>query len=43
MSNGFYRHLTEQLHQLQADGLFKQERIITSAQQAKIAVGGEQV
>ncbi|MBQ4670916.1 glycine C-acetyltransferase [Aeromonas dhakensis] len=43
MSNGFYRHLTEQLEQLQAEGLYKQERVITSAQQARIAVGGEQV
>ncbi|MCS3769259.1 glycine C-acetyltransferase [Aeromonas hydrophila] len=43
MSNGFYRHLTEQLSQVQAEGLYKQERIITSAQQAQIAVGGEQV
>jgi hypothetical protein len=29
MSNGFYRHLTEQLEQVQAEGLYKQERIIT--------------
>ncbi|BDC80139.1 2-amino-3-ketobutyrate coenzyme A ligase [Aeromonas hydrophila] len=43
MSNGFYRHLTEQLEQVQAEGLYKQERVITSAQQARIAVGGEQV
>ncbi|MGY3902572.1 glycine C-acetyltransferase [Aeromonas lusitana] len=43
MSNGFYRHLSEQLEQVKAEGLYKQERIITSAQQAQIAVGGEQV
>ena len=43
MSNGFYRHLTEQLEQVKAEGLYKQERIITSAQQAQIAVGGDQV
>ena len=43
MSNGFYRHLTAQLEQVKAEGLYKQERIITSAQQAQIAVGGEQV
>ncbi|MGY3859819.1 glycine C-acetyltransferase [Aeromonas intestinalis] len=43
MSNGFYRHLTEQLEQVKAEGLYKQERVITSAQQARIAVGGEQV
>lgn len=43
MSNGFYRHLSEQLEQVKAEGLYKQERIITSAQQARIAVGGEQV
>ncbi|WP_434664787.1 glycine C-acetyltransferase [Aeromonas sp. NJAU223] len=43
MSNGFYRHLTEQLEQVKAEGLYKQERVITSAQQARISVGGEQV
>ncbi|UBO73963.1 glycine C-acetyltransferase [Aeromonas rivuli] len=43
MSNGFYRHLTEQLEQVQAEGLYKQERIISSAQQASIAVGQQQV
>ena len=42
MSNGFYRHLTEQLSQVQAEGLYKQERIITSAQQAQIAPGHQQ-
>ena len=29
MSNGFYRHLAEQLEQVKAEGLYKQERIIT--------------
>ncbi|MFM4721326.1 glycine C-acetyltransferase [Aeromonas bivalvium] len=43
MSNGFYRHLTEQLDQVQAEGLYKQERIISSAQQANIEVGQQQV
>ncbi|MGY3871009.1 glycine C-acetyltransferase [Aeromonas crassostreae] len=43
MSNGFYRHLTEQLDQVQAEGLYKQERIISSAQQASIEVGQQQV
>ena len=43
MSNGFYRHLTEQLGQVQAEGLYKQERIITSAQQADITVGDSHV
>jgi len=41
---GFFSHLTEQIDQVKADGLYKAERIITTAQQAKIAVTtGEQV
>ena len=43
MSNGFYRHLAEQLEQVKAEGLYKQERIITSAQQAQIAEDGRTV
>jgi glycine C-acetyltransferase len=40
----FYSHLTAQLAQVKEDGLYKAERIITTAQQAKIAVAsGEQV
>ncbi len=41
---GFYSHLTAQIEQVKTDGLYKAERIITTAQQAKIAVtSGEQV
>ncbi|MCC2617521.1 glycine C-acetyltransferase [Aestuariibacter halophilus] len=44
MSQAFTQHLQAQLDQVKADGLFKQERIITSQQQADIAVqGGEHV
>ncbi len=43
-TKGFYAHLTEQIAQVKEDGLYKAERIITTAQQAKIAVtSGEQV
>lgn len=43
MSHAFYRHLSEQLQQVKAEGLYKQERIITSAQQASIDVAQQQV
>lgn len=40
----FYTHLHDQLTQVKQDGLYKAERIITTAQQAQIAVTtGEQV
>lgn len=40
----FYQNLQEQIAQVKADGLYKAERVITTAQQAKIAVTtGEQV
>ncbi|GAW94975.1 MULTISPECIES: glycine C-acetyltransferase [Colwellia] len=40
----FYSHLTAQIDQVKTDGLYKAERIITTAQQAKISVAsGEQV
>ncbi|MFQ3208748.1 MAG: glycine C-acetyltransferase [Colwellia sp.] len=43
-TQGFYSHLTAQIAQVKEDGLYKAERIITTAQQAKIAVAsGEQV
>ena len=43
-TKGFYSHLTEQITQVKEDGLYKAERIITTAQQAEIAVtSGEQV
>jgi glycine C-acetyltransferase len=44
MSANFYTHIQEQIDQVKTDGLYKAERIITTAQQAKIAVAsGEQV
>ena len=40
----FYRHLQGQIDQVKEEGLYKAERVITTAQQAKIAVNtGEQV
>ena len=43
-SFGFYSHLQSQIDQVKEDGLYKAERIITTAQQAKISVSsGEQV
>lgn len=43
-SINFYSHIQEQISQVKAEGLYKAERIITTAQQAKIAVStGEQV
>lgn len=38
MSQAFYQHLSDQLEQVKQDGLFKSERIITSAQKADIDV-----
>ncbi|GHF99830.1 glycine C-acetyltransferase [Thalassotalea marina] len=43
-TTNFYGHLAEQLQQVEQDGLYKKERIITTAQQAKIAVStGDEV
>ena len=43
-SKAFYSHLTEQIKQVKNDGLYKAERVITTAQQANIAVdSGEKV
>ncbi|MEI6893771.1 MAG: glycine C-acetyltransferase [Colwellia sp.] len=43
-TKGFYSHLSAQIEQVKEDGLYKAERIITTAQQAKITVAsGEQV
>lgn len=43
-SINFYNHIQEQISQVKAEGLYKAERVITTAQQAKIAVDtGEQV
>lgn len=38
MSQAFYQHLSDQLEQVKQDGLYKSERIITSAQKADIDV-----
>ena len=44
MSVNFYSHIQDQISQVKTDGLYKAERIITTAQQAEIAVSsGEQV
>lgn len=42
MRGDFYKQLTNDLDTARAEGLFKEERIITSAQQADITVGGSQ-
>ena len=44
MPTNFYTHIQEQIEQVKTDGLYKAERVITTAQQAQIAVNtGEQV
>lgn len=44
MSSTFYTHLQDQINQVKEDGLYKAERVITTAQQAEIAVStGEEV
>lgn len=44
MSVNFYSHIQAQIDQVKTEGLYKSERIITTAQQAQIAVAsGEQV
>ena len=40
MPNQFYQQIKDQLVQTQADGLFKNERIITSSQDADIEISG---
>lgn len=40
MRGDFYKQLTNDTDTARAEGLFKEERIITSAQQADITVGG---
>jgi len=43
-NNGFFSHLQTQIDEVKAEGLYKAERVITTAQQAKIAVNtGEEV
>ena len=36
MKNTFYQHITQQLEQIKAEGLYKSERFINSSQQAEI-------
>ncbi|MBT8153236.1 glycine C-acetyltransferase [Epibacterium ulvae] len=43
MSQDFLNHLTETLHQIEADGLYKRERMITSPQAGEIQVGDRAV
>ncbi|MDX3775156.1 glycine C-acetyltransferase [Chromatiaceae bacterium AAb-1] len=44
MRNGaFLQHLQQQIDEVQAEGLYKAERIISSQQQASIQVGGKEV
>jgi len=44
MPTNFYTHIQDQIDQVKHDGLYKAERIITTAQQAKISVTtGEEV
>ncbi len=44
MSVNFFSHIQEQITQVKAEGLYKAERVITTAQQTEIAVNtGEQV
>ncbi|PCI59508.1 MAG: glycine C-acetyltransferase [Gammaproteobacteria bacterium] len=44
MPANFYSHIQDQIEQVKEDGLYKAERVITTAQQAQIAVStGEQV
>ncbi|GAB2678661.1 glycine C-acetyltransferase [Aliiglaciecola sp. 3_MG-2023] len=38
MSQAFYQHLSQQIEQVKHDGLYKSERVITSAQKADIVV-----
>ncbi|MGL1957679.1 MAG: glycine C-acetyltransferase [Colwellia sp.] len=44
MSANFHHHIQAQIEQVKSDGLYKAERVITTAQQTKIAVStGEEV
>ncbi|VEB76622.1 2-amino-3-ketobutyrate coenzyme A ligase [Providencia rustigianii] len=42
MSDQFYQQIKQQLVQIEADGLFKNERIITTSQDADIEIQGGQ-
>ncbi|MCK5502269.1 MAG: aminotransferase class I/II-fold pyridoxal phosphate-dependent enzyme, partial [Tritonibacter mobilis] len=43
MSNAFLSHISETLTQIEADGLYKRERMITSPQGGEIRVGARNV
>ncbi|MFA3919182.1 glycine C-acetyltransferase [Ruegeria hyattellae] len=43
MSHAFLSHISDTLTQIEAEGLYKRERIITSPQGGEIIVGGRQV
>ncbi|WP_170607498.1 glycine C-acetyltransferase [Ruegeria arenilitoris] len=43
MADAFLSHITDTLAQIQAEGLYKRERMITSPQGGEITVGGKQV
>ncbi|TMV04967.1 glycine C-acetyltransferase [Ruegeria sediminis] len=43
MSNAFLSHVTDTLDQIEAEGLYKRERMITSPQGGEITVGGRRV
>jgi len=43
MSNAFLAHITDTLNEIEAEGMTKRERLITSAQGGEITVGGRQV
>lgn len=43
MSNAFLTHISDTLTQIEADGLYKRERMITSPQGGEISVGDRQV
>ncbi len=43
MTNAFLSHVTDTLRQIQADGMMKQERLITSPQGGHITVGDHEV
>ncbi|NOD65457.1 MULTISPECIES: glycine C-acetyltransferase [unclassified Ruegeria] len=43
MADAFLSHITDTLAQIESEGLYKRERMITSPQSGEISVGGKQV
>ena len=43
MNDSFVKRIAGELNEIKASGLFKTERVITSAQGAEIMVGGKKV